>query len=166
MALRSIAAGLLLVLSVNVAAAETWPAPRTESFQPDWEAVRRALPAVPRSAGATDPLSDLTAISAELFASIARSPVPVLLPFAIADYAHDRAADSMGPVDTYLFDFEPTRFFMTGPTGYDATFSLRTREVSGLDDIGFRDPVVVQISGFNMLYTLPAARGATESEGG
>ena len=160
MALRSIAAGLLLALSVNAAAAETWPAPRTESFQPDWDAARRELPAIPQRAGATDRLSELTASTAELFPSIARSPVPVLLPFAVADYAHDRAADSIGPVNSYSFDFAPTKFFMAGPTGYDATFSLRTREVSGLDDIGFRDPVVVQISGFNMLYTLPAARGA------
>ncbi len=66
----------------------------------------------------------------------------------------------IAPVDAYSFDFRPTKFFLTGPTGYDATFALRPGEVSGLDDIGFREPVVVQISGFNMLYQLPAARGA------
>jgi murein DD-endopeptidase MepM/ murein hydrolase activator NlpD len=164
MALRSFAAGLLLALSVSAAAAQTspaiWPAPRTESFQPDWDAVRRALPAIPPSAGTTDRLADLTAIAAEVFPSVARSPVPVLLPFAIADYAHDRAADSIAPVDANFFNFRPTRFFLVGPTGYDATFTLRPGEVSGLDDIAFREPVVVQISGFNMLYQLPAARGA------
>jgi murein DD-endopeptidase MepM/ murein hydrolase activator NlpD len=168
MALRSFAAGLLLALSVSAAAAQispatwpaAWPAPRTESFQPDWDDVRRSLPAIPSSAGTTDRLADLTAIAAEIFPSVARSPVPVLLPFAIADYAHDRAADSIGPIASYYSDFRPTRFFLVGPTGYDATFALRPSEVSGLDDIAFREPVVVQISGFNMLYQLPAARGA------
>lgn len=158
--MRSIAAGLLLALSLTTASAEPWSAPRTESFKPDWDAVRRTLPAIPQGSGTTERLSELTAISAELFPSITRSPVPVLLPFAVADYAHDRAAASIGSVDSYFFNFQPTRFFMTGPTGYDATFSLRLREVPGLDDIAFRDPVVVQISGFNMLYTLPAPRGA------
>ncbi len=67
---------------------------------------------------------------------------------------------SIAPVDAYSFNFRPTQFFLVGPTGYDATFALRPGEVSGLDDIAFREPVVVQISGFNMLYQLPAARGA------
>jgi murein DD-endopeptidase MepM/ murein hydrolase activator NlpD len=134
--------------------------PRTESFQPDWDAVRRALPVLPQPATSSSRLAKLTAIAAEIFPAVARSPVPVLLPFAIADYAHDRAADQAASVENYSFDFQPTQFFLAGPTGYDAAFALRPREVSGLDDIAFRDPVVVQISAFNMLYQLPAARGA------
>lgn len=107
-----------------------------------------------------DRLAQLTSAAAEIFPGISNSPVPVLAPFAIADYAHDRAADSVNATDAYTSDFQLTRFFFAGPTGYDATFALRPREVAGLDDIGFREPVVVQISAFNMLYQLPPARGA------
>ncbi len=167
--MRRLAAGLLFALCVNVAAAETpsanWPTPRTERFQTDWDAVRRELPAIPHAANA-ERLSELNAIAAEIFPAVARSPVPVLLPFAIADYAHDRATDQSAPAESYSFDFQPTKFFLAGPTGYDATFALRPREISGLDDIAFRDPVVVQISAFNMLYRLPAARGATPRQAG
>lgn len=175
--MRRIAAGLLLLLCVNAAAAQTgssagsnagpaaWLAPRAESFQVDWKAVRSALPLLPQTANA-DRLSELTAIASEVFPSVALSPVPVLLPFAIADYAYDRAADQAAPPESYSFDFLPTKFFLTGPTGYDAAFAVRPREVSGLDDIAFRDPVVIYISGFNMLYRLPSARGATLQQPG
>ncbi|MET0278684.1 MAG: peptidoglycan DD-metalloendopeptidase family protein [Pseudorhodoplanes sp.] len=142
-----------------------WPVPQTESFRPDWDAVRRELPVIPQT-GNADRLSELTTIAAEIFPAVARSPVPVLLPFAIGDYAHDRAADSIGPVETYSADFQPSKFFLAGPTGYDATFALRPRDVDGLDDIVFREPVVVQLSAFNMLYRLPAARGATLQQPG
>lgn len=165
--MRRLAVGLLLfVLCLHPAAAEIWPAPRTERFQPDWEAARRALPIIPAPAKATDQLSELTTIAAEVFPAVTRSPVPVLLPFAIADYAHDRATDQTAPIESYSFDFRLSQFFLAGPTGYDATFTLRPREVSGLDDIVFRDPVVVQISAFNMLYQLPAPRGATIQQPG
>jgi murein DD-endopeptidase MepM/ murein hydrolase activator NlpD len=156
---RSVAAVLLLLTGIGAAGAEeTWRAPRTISFAADWQAARAALPAFPQRT--RDSLSELTAIAAEHFPAIVDSPVPVLLPFAIGDAAHDRAADQANPLDAYLSDFRPTRFFHAGPTGYDATFSFRAREVPGFGDIGFKDPIVVQISAFNILYELPEAKGA------
>jgi murein DD-endopeptidase MepM/ murein hydrolase activator NlpD len=151
----------LIVTGCHAAAAETWPRPRTLSFAPDWQAARAAAPAVPNHNAAADALSNITALAADRFPAIAKSPVPVLLPFAIGDDAHERAADDLNPVETYLSGFQPTRFFHVGPTGYDATFLLRTREVPGFSDIGFKDPVVVQISAFNLLYELPDAKRAT-----
>lgn len=158
--MRNLAALILMVMATGLAHAETWPAPRTVSFQADWAAVRAALPVIPQAVGKGDALPVATALAAERFPAIAHSPVPVLLPYALGDDAHDRASDDLNPLDSYMSGFEPTKFFQSGPTGYDATFVLRTRDVRGFGDIGFRDPVVVQISGFNLLYRLPDAKGA------
>ncbi len=158
---RTAVAILMIVAGSAVASAESWPLPRTESFAPDWSSARAALPIIPNSDPAGDKLASVTARAAERFPAIASSPVPVLLPFSIGDDIHDRATDDMNPVERYMSGFEPTRFFQVGPTGYDATFALQTRDVPAFSDIDFRDPVVVQISAFNLLYELPAARGAT-----
>lgn len=154
------ALALAIVLTGSAASAENWTAPRTESSSPDWTAARASLPVMPQTAGSSDPLPVATAFAAERFPAIAASPVPVLLPYALGDDAHDRATDDVNPVESYLSGFAPTKFFQTGPTGYDATFVLRTRDVPGFGDIDFRDPVVVQISAFNLLYQLPDAKGA------
>lgn len=139
---------------------ESWTKPRTTTFQPDWAAARAAIPVLPPSLDRPDRLAALTALAADVFPGVARSPVPVLLPFAVADYAHDRAADLDSPADSHMADFQPTRFFLAGPTGYDATFTLSTRTAAGFEDIAFADPVVVQISAFARLYDLPAPAGA------
>lgn len=158
--MRSLAALALAVLLTSLAHAETWPTPRTEPFKADWAAARALLPVLPQTAASSDPLPIATALAADRFPAIAHSPVPVLLPYALGDDAHDRASDVINPVENYLSGFAPTKFFQSGPTGYDATFALRTRDVPGFGDIGFRDPVVVQISGFNLVYRLPEAKGA------
>lgn len=160
--MRSVSAAILMIVTgVSAAAAERWPAPRTLSFAADWQTARAALPLIPQPAPAADGLSAVTAFAAEQFPAVAESPVPVLLPYALGDDAFDRGTDDLNPVETYLSGFNPTRFFFAGPTGYDATFTLRTQGVPGFSDIGFRDPVVVQISAFNILYELPDAKGIT-----
>jgi hypothetical protein len=160
---RSVAVvGLILVLTGTAAFAENWPAPRTETFTPDWTAARASLPVMPQTAATGDPLPVATEFAVKRFPAVAQSPVPVLLPYALGDDAHDQANDDLNPVESYLAGFEPTHFFQSGPTGYDATFVLRTTDVPGFGDIGFRDPVVVQISAFNLLYRLPDAKGAKQ----
>lgn len=159
--MRGVAAVILLIVSGGFAAAENWPAPRTRSFAPDWQAARAALPALPIPDASADRLTAATSLAEERFAAIAESAVPVLLPYALGDDAFDRAADDSNRVEAYLSGFRPTKFFQAGPTGYDATFLFVTREVPGFSDIGFKDPVVVQISGFNILYDLPEPKGAT-----
>jgi murein DD-endopeptidase MepM/ murein hydrolase activator NlpD len=118
------------------------------------------VPVVPGSNPAADRLAVVTSLAAERFPSIGNSPVPVLLPYSVGDDAHDHAADHLNPVETYLAGFEPTKFFQVGPTGYDATFVMRTGEVPEFSDITYRVPVVVQISAFNLLYELPDPKGA------
>lgn len=158
---RTAVAILMIVAGSAVASAESWSPPRTLSFTPDWPSARAALPVAPIPAPEDDRLAAVTSLASERFPAIAGSPVPVLLPFAIGDAMHDRATDDINPIESYMSGFEPTRFFLAGPTGYDATFALRTRDVPAFSDIDHRDPVVVQISAFNLLYELPAAKGAT-----
>jgi murein DD-endopeptidase MepM/ murein hydrolase activator NlpD len=158
---RTAVAILMIVAGSAVASAESWPLPRTVSFAADWSSARAALPIIPNSDPAGDNLAAVTSLAAQRFPAIANSPVPVLLPFAIGDDIHDRATDDMNPVERYMSGFEPTRFFQAGPTGYDATFALQTRDVPAFSDIDYRDPVVVQISAFNLLYELPPAKGTT-----
>jgi murein DD-endopeptidase MepM/ murein hydrolase activator NlpD len=164
---RRAAVAIVMILAGSaVASAESWPLPRTLSFTADWASARAALPVIPSPViPSPEPVSDrlaaVTSLAAERFPAISGSPVPVLLPYAIGDDLHDRATDDMIPVESYLSGFEPTRFFHAGPTGYDATLALRTRDVPAFSDIDYRDPVVVQISAFNLLYELPAAKGAT-----
>ncbi len=150
----------MLILGISAAQAETWPTPQTAAFKPDWNAVRVAVPAIPLRSGVQDRLAELTAVASEFFPDIEHSPVPVLLPINIADYAHDRATDQIVTLESYAPEFEFTKFFLAGPTGYDAIFSLRPRDTEEFADINFRDPVIVQISAFNLLYDLPAASGA------
>jgi murein DD-endopeptidase MepM/ murein hydrolase activator NlpD len=157
---RAAIAILMILAGLAAASAESWPLPRTLSFTADWVAARATLPVIPSLEPASDRLAAVTSFAAERFPAIAGSPVPVLLPFAIGDDIHDRAADDINSVESYMSGFEPTRFFQAGPTGYDATFALRTRDVPAFSDIDYRDPVVVQISAFNLLYELPAAKGA------
>ena len=164
--MRSLVAGLVLVLGVSAAAAESWPAPKTTAFKADWNAVRAAVPAMPQPAEAQDGLAALTALGSEFFPGVADSPVPVLLPINIADYARDRAAGSANALDSYSPEFTLTKFFLAGPTGYDAVFSVRTRDVPDLANINFTNPVIIQMSGFNILYNLPEANGTIVQQPG
>ena len=162
--MRSFAAVALLALSVGAANGENWPTPKTTSFRTDWTAVRAALPETGAPSKGADRLGELTQATADIFPATANSPVPVLLPFNVTDYLRDRDAGQAAKTSTS--EFQPTKFFLAGPTGYDATFSIRTRDVSDLADINFTNPVIVQISGFNTLYDLPPAKGAVVQKPG
>ena len=50
--------------------------------------------------------------------------------------------------------FQPTKFFLTGPAGYDAAFALKLSDVPELSEIGYGDPVYVLLSGLGMKYEL------------
>ena len=164
---RHVFAALLIGICANATTAsaqsardDTWPFPRQIQYQPDWDEARHALGAMSLPAPGDDVLAGATALTATVFPEIAKSPVPVLLPFALADYAHEVATDAAGPVDSYTFGFAPTRFVFAGPTGYDAAFSLSLQDHPDLGDINFANPVMVLISGFNLHYELPAPKGA------
>lgn len=156
--MRLLAGAVLFALSIGAANGESWPTPKTTSFKPDWDAARAAVPDSAAQSETADRLAELTRVISDVFPATANSPVPVLLPFKVMDYLRDRAATPQ--VTASYSEFQPTKFFHAGPTGYDATFSLRTRDSKDFADINFADPIVVQISAFNILYDLPPAKGA------
>ncbi len=158
--MRCLAAAVLMIVAGPViATADTWPVPRTISFAADWQAARAALPLIP-DANPTDPTATVTSLAVERFPAVANSPVPVLLPYALGD-DDSIARRTTSTRSRPICPISRPRNFFAGPTGYDATFALRTQDVPAFSDIDYRDPVVVQISAFNMLYELPEAKGVT-----
>jgi hypothetical protein len=177
-------------------AAAQAPAPRAEMRPPqiatakvDWSAalgsltdvadLRTVIPSTharPPRIGSGRPvphaLRRLNAAMAHRFAGVARSPVPVLLPFdtgaLLRDLAEGTATDSN---ERYLSGFQPSKFFYPGPSGYDAVFSLRAADVPEFSDIKYAEPIDVLISGSVLLYDLddptppsPAAATGLEDE--
>jgi hypothetical protein len=115
---------------------------------------RRRLPAYdPRSVPA---LVQLNAVTSQIFAGIARSPVPVLLPFDTAAFldAQLRGAPTSLSASRYQADFNPVDLFDAGPAGYDAVFSLEPGAGDGLPPRTFIKPVEVQITGSILTYDI------------
>nr|WP_249159283.1 M23 family metallopeptidase [Bradyrhizobium tropiciagri] len=117
-------------------------------------ASQRRVPASdPRS---TPALVQLNAITSPIFPGIARSPIPVLLPFDTASYLEARqggAPDSLS-VSRYQADFRAADVFHAGGSGYDAVFSLAPGAGDGMPPRIFAKPVEVQISGSILVYDL------------
>ena len=92
----------------------------------------------------------LNAMTGKRFAGIAKSTVPVLLPFDVDAFRKD-IADGKPEAETsdkYFGSFHPTKFFLPGPAGYDATF------VAEGFDTHFSRPIVVEITGAAFVYAL------------
>ncbi|MFN3659358.1 MAG: peptidoglycan DD-metalloendopeptidase family protein [Pseudolabrys sp.] len=138
----------LLLLFAGPAAADALKAPRTSVATVDWE---RAV----ADAGAGTPagLDALNAGAERHFPGIAKSAVPVLLPLDTDGLRKDGAGNDNA--DRFVrAGFRATRFFLAGPGGYDAGFSILTSEVGELADIRYRDPVYVLVSGLRFTYEL------------
>lgn len=148
------------MLLATAAWAGEMQAPHIAPAQVDWPAAAAALSGGP----AGDPaqaFAKLNEVAAARFAGIGKSPVPVLMPFDVAGLGKtlgQASAEQPAPPDIadrfVLAGFHASNFFLAGPSGYDAAFSLRTADVSELSDIRYRDPVYVMLSGFRMLYRL------------
>jgi len=93
-----------------------------------------------------------------LFANIAASPVPVLLPFNSTQLLRDTVPVPPYPAATYLIDVRPPSFFQAGPGGYDAVFPVYARELPG-GEVLYSDRVDVHISGSALLYELDEPTG-------
>ena len=87
-------AGLALAASIVAAAGQEMKSPRISSTQVDWDAAVLELAPIDalRPADAPAAMAVLNRATGERFASIAASPVPVLLPFDIAGFLHHRSA--------------------------------------------------------------------------
>ena len=157
---RTVLVGLALLIS-GAAPAEEMKTPRVSIAQVDWDAAAAKL--AERPAGTTAEAFAKFNVAAETgFPGIANSTVPVLLPFDADGFAKDLAANpGQSPdklaesVDRFIQSgFRPTKFFLTGPAGYDTAFGLKVSDVSELSDIRYADPVYVLFSGLGMTYQL------------
>jgi hypothetical protein len=117
------------------------------SFSPQHRLNGFASPAVPAWAA-------LNAATGPIFAGIAQSAVPVLLPFDTASFlqARQNGTENAAPVSRYQADFRSVDFFDAGPSGYDAVFSLEPGAGDGLPQRTFAKPVEVHITGSLLIY--------------
>jgi hypothetical protein len=114
---------------------------------------RRLAAYDPRS---TPALVQLNGVTSQIFTGIARSPVPVLLPFDTAAYLNARlnGAPASLSLSGYQADFRPVDLFDAGPAGYDAVFSLEPGAGDGMPQRTFAKPVEVQITGSILTYDI------------
>src|SRR5690349_2651379 len=151
----------ILLLVGGAAAADEIKAPKLSIATVDWDAARaalneieatRRLSATAHAAGvAPDLLERLNQATAAAFANIAASPVPVLLPFDLDAYLRAKAGEEVD----YLAGFGAPKLLLTGPAGYDASFSVPLSETNSRT-------VDIHLSGFAFLYDLPPRSGGEE----
>jgi len=164
---RAFLVALALLISGG-AAAEEMKAPHISVATVDWDAAAASLP--DQAAGSSaEAFAKLNMAAEVVFPNIANSTVPVLLPFDTDGLVKDLAANPAQPPDKTAQSaarfmrsgFQATKFFLTGPAGYDSAFSLALAGVPDLSDIRYAEPVYVLFSGFGMTYQLdgPALPG-------
>jgi len=156
---RTVLIGLAWLIA-SAAPAEEMKEPHISVVQADWNAAAASL--TDRSDTAGKVFGRLNKMSEPAFPGIARSSVPVLLPFDVEGFAKERAANPDQPAEKTTetlerfirSSFRATRFFVPGPAGYDSAFALKLADVRELSDIRYADPVYVLFSGFSLTYQL------------
>lgn len=164
---RAFLVALALLVSAG-APAEEMKVPHVSVATVDWDAAAASLPDRPAGSSA-EAFAKLNMAAEVVFPNIANSAVPVLLPFDIDGLVTELAANPAQPPDKTAQSaarfmrsgFQATKFFLTGPAGYDSAFSLALAGVPDLSDIRYAEPVYVLFSGFGMTYQLdgPALPG-------
>ena len=95
----------------------------------------------------------LNALSSAVFPAIGNSPIPVLLPFDLASYASDRMAGASALSSAhYQYGFGRADLFETGPSGYDAVFTLPVDARVELPSRVFARPVEIHLTGSLLTY--------------
>src|SRR5262245_2112052 len=136
----------------------------------DWDAAAASIADRPAGTPA-EAFARLNAAANISFPEIAGSSVPVFLPYDVDAFIKDRAANPEPPqekavenADRFMQSgFRPTKFFVTGPAGYDSAFALNVADVRELSDIRYAEPVYVLFSGLAMTYELDG-RAMAEGE--
>jgi hypothetical protein len=147
--LKRVVVAILASLVCGPLCAREFERPIITLSEVNWDAAAASLPAGAAALPA-EAFARLNAMTAKRFVGIEKSSVPVLLPFDVDGYRKDVAAgnaDAAGS-DKYFGPFRPTKFFLPGPAGYDATYIA-----SGFDT-HFAKPVVVEITGAAFVYAL------------
>jgi len=135
------------------AAADEFQRPVITRSVVDWDAAAVTLPDR-RSEPPAETFKRLNTETGKRFAGIEKSAVPVLLPFDIDAFRKDIADNNPEAAgsEKYFGGFHQTKFFLAGPAGYDATFTLSNKE-DGLK-IRFAKPIVFEMSGAAFVYDL------------
>jgi hypothetical protein len=147
---RAILVGLAMLVG-HAAAAGEMESPVITLSTVDWDAAAAALP--DRGADTpADAFAKLNAVTGKRFAGIDKSSVPVLLPIDIDAFRKDAAGGNADATtsDKYFGDFHPTKFFLPGPAGYDATFTISPDDAHSHHN----KPIVVEITGAAFVYEL------------
>jgi hypothetical protein len=168
-------------LIANPLAADEFRSPSLTALRVDWRAaldqLRSEINSRPAIAGdfifaprrsvprydprATPALVQLNAVSSQFFTGIARSSIPVLLPFDAGAYleAQRTGAPPSLSLSRYQGDFNPVDMFDAGPAGYSASFSLEPGAGEGMPARVFARPVEVQITGSALVYDVADPAG-------
>ncbi len=142
----------LALLVTGPAAPGEMESPVVKLSDVKWEAAAASL--ADSTLPPAEAFARLNAVTEKRFTGIGKSAVPVLLPFDVDAFRQDvtdgkpEAATS----EKYFGGFHPTKFFLPGPAGYDATFTL-----SNKDDrlkLRFEKPILFEISGAAFIYEL------------
>lgn len=171
----------LSLLFATPLAADEFRSPSLTALRVDWRAaldqLRTEINSHPQVAGdfifvprrsvprfdprAMPALVQLNAVSSQFFTGIARSPVPVLLPFDAAAYleAQRSSAQASVALPRYQADFNPADMFDAGPAGYSASFSLEPGAGDGMPTRVFAKPVEIQITGSALVYDVADPAG-------
>jgi murein DD-endopeptidase MepM/ murein hydrolase activator NlpD len=166
----------LSVLGTASTTADEFKTPLISAVRVDWRAALDQLryeintqPAVASAFtfsaqhrfGAFDPRSrpafvQLNAVTSQIFRGVARSPIPVLLPFDTAAFLDARLHGApAGPsLSNYQADFRPVDLLDAGPAGYDAVFSLEPGAGDRIPQRMFAKPIEVQITGSILVYDI------------
>src|SRR5262245_4449492 len=161
-----------MAVGVATAAAQEMRAPNIVRTPVDWNEATEHLD---QEAGPGS-IERLNQAAGTLFANIAASPVPVLLPFNGTQLLRDAVAGANGTnangsngngsngngtngnganqgAAGYLIEVRPASLFQAGPGGYDAVFSVYAKDMPG-SDVQYPDRIDVHISGSALLYEL------------
>ena len=141
------------LLAASTAAAAELEAPSVTLTKINWAMAAIMLPRDIVGAPAKE-FAEIDAQTQKRFPGIAKSSVPVLLPFDIGAYRADLAAGKPEALtsDKYFGPFHPSKFFLPGPAGYIATFFLDHGD--GGFHFDFRKPIEVTITGAAFTYDL------------
>jgi Peptidase family M23 len=149
---RAVLVGVVMLAGAAAAAGE-FESPVTTVSNVDWDAAAGTLPDRGSDAPA-QAFARLNKLTGKRFAGIAKSSVPVLLPFDTDAFRKDVAGGNAEAAmsDKYFDNFHPTKFFLPGPAGYDATFIMSPGEVP--IKTRYNKPIVIEITGGAFVYDL------------
>jgi hypothetical protein len=144
---------MVAAIAASPAIAQDFKAPRTVRSTVDWESAAQSI-ADRTGATPAESFASLNKTMAGRFPDIGKSTVPVLLPVDLAALRKDQDAGKAdaGTSNRYFGSFTPSKFFLAGPAGYDATFWIDPKE-AGLK-FSYPKAVEIELGGAAYIYDL------------